>query len=54
MPIEITDAEATMLKELLESALGEIKAEIRHTETNRFRRQLRDKEDQIRALLERL
>lgn len=29
-------------------ALGEIKAEIRHTETSAFRKKLHDKEDQIR------
>jgi len=54
MPIEVTDEEASLLKELLESALGEIKAEIRHTETSAFRKILREKEGKIRALLERL
>jgi hypothetical protein len=54
MPIEITDDEAKLVKELLKAALGEIKAEIRHTETDRFRGELREREDRIRTLLERL
>jgi Mn-containing catalase len=54
MPIELTDEEASLVKELLGGALGEIKAEIRHTETDSFRRALHEKEEQIRALLERL
>lgn len=54
MPIELTEEETLLLKELLESALGEIKAEIRHTETNSFRRALHEKENRMRELLERL
>jgi hypothetical protein len=54
MPIELTAEETLLLKELLEGALGEIKAEIRHTETSSFRQALHAKEDSIRALLERL
>ena len=54
MPIELTDKEAAMIKELLASALGEIKAEIRHTDTSDFRKALHEKEDLIRALLERM
>jgi hypothetical protein len=54
MAIELTDEEAKLVKELLEGALGEIKAEIRHTDTSSFRQALHEKEDHIRALLERL
>jgi len=51
MPIELTEDEAVLVKELLEGALGELKAEIRHTEMSAFRKTLREREAQIRALL---
>jgi hypothetical protein len=54
MPIELSEDEVRLLKELLQSALGEIKAEIRHTETSSFRKTLHEKEDVMRALLDRL
>ena len=54
MPIELDSEEASLIKELLEAALAEIKAEIHHTETSRFRKMLHEKQDRIRALLERL
>ena len=54
MSVELTQEETALLKELLESALGEIKAEVRHTDTSDFRRNLREKEDRIRQLLDRL
>jgi len=54
MPVQLTDEESILLKELLASALGEIKAEIRHTETSKFRQALHEKEDKIRDLLARL
>ena len=54
MPIELTDDEMVLLKELLESVLGELKAEIRHTETSGFRRTLQEKEEKIHELLGRL
>ena len=54
MPVQLTVEEEILLKELLEGALGEIKAEIRHTETSEFRKALHKKEETIRELLERL
>ena len=54
MPVEISDEESALVKELLAAAMGELKAEIRHTETSEFRKALREKEDRIRELLERL
>ena len=54
MSVQLTVEEAILLKELLESALGEIKAEIRHTQTSAFRTALHEKEEKIRELLERL
>jgi hypothetical protein len=54
VPIQLSAEEAALLKELLQSALGEIKVEIRHTETSAFRKTLHEKEDKIRELLARL
>ena len=54
MSIELTAEESQMLKELLQAALGDLKVEVRHTETSAFRKSLHEKEDRIRALLERL
>jgi len=54
MSVQLTEEDAALIKELLESALSEIKAEIRHTETSQFRKALHDKEDKIRDLLQRL
>ena len=54
MAIELSEEESSLVKELLQGALGEIKAEIHHTETSAFRDTLREKESRIRALLDRL
>jgi hypothetical protein len=54
MPVELNEEEVVLVKELLEGALGEIKAEIRHTETSAFRKMLHEKEDKIREVLSRL
>jgi hypothetical protein len=54
MTIELTEDDLLLLKEILESALKEIKAEIRHTETKDFRNDLVAKESRIRGLLERI
>ncbi|HVW44195.1 MAG TPA: hypothetical protein VHC18_22890 [Amycolatopsis sp.] len=45
MHIELTDDEAAALRDVLTSHLGDLSAEISHTDNPAFRRLLRDRRD---------
>jgi hypothetical protein len=52
MQLELTDEEAGLLRELLDSALRELNYEIADTDTSRFRDELRARREQVRRLLD--
>lgn len=54
MEFEFSPEERELLVRLLESALGEMRVEVRHTETAEYRERLRLEETRLKALLERL
>ena len=51
MTVELTDKEMEVVVELLETHLKDILAEIRHTTSREFRRELQAREQVIAALL---
>lgn len=51
MQIEINDAQAAVLRELLDSRIASLSSEIRHTDNASFRQGLREQRDQLRELL---
>jgi hypothetical protein len=50
----LSDADWTLIIELLECERGELPAEIHHCRVNRVREQLRQRLERVRTLLERL
>ena len=52
--IELTPAEAELLKEILTIDLGELRMEIADTDLKSFRQNLKQKEEVIKRLIERL
>ncbi len=54
MQIEIDDADAMVLRDVLDSWLGEVSAEIRHTDNPGVRDRLRGRRDSVRRVLDRL
>ncbi len=52
--IELTTVEANLLKEILESDLGDLRMEIAGTDLKSFRDKLKEKESIITQLIERL
>jgi hypothetical protein len=54
MQFPLTAEEATLLTRVLESALGELRVEVRRTDTRSVHDELKRDEEQIRDLLERL
>ncbi len=51
MVIELDEAQAEVLREVLEARLGNLASEIRHTDTPRVRQELREERETIRTLL---
>lgn len=51
MNIEISDAQATVLRDLLDTRIGSLSSEIRHTDAPAYREGLREERDQLRAVL---
>jgi hypothetical protein len=47
MQVELTDDEAAALRDLLDAHLGDLSAEISHTDNPAFRRLLRARRDQL-------
>lgn len=52
--IELTTVEADLLKEILESDLGDLRMEIADTDLKTLRDKLKEREATIRQLIERL
>jgi hypothetical protein len=52
--IELTAAEVSLLKEILETDLSELRMEIADTDLKSFRDKLKGKEEVIKQLIERL
>jgi len=52
MDLSIPDDHATVLREVLDAALRDLRYEIADTDNSVFRQQLREREDVLRALLE--
>jgi hypothetical protein len=52
--IQLTEAEANLLKEILDTNLSDLRMEIAGTDLKRFRDKLKEKEAVIKQLIERL
>jgi ubiquitin C-terminal hydrolase len=51
---ELSAAEAKLLSELLNSSLTELHTEINHTDSRELREELKEREEKIREILERI
>ncbi|MFP5218714.1 MAG: hypothetical protein ACLGIG_03110 [Actinomycetes bacterium] len=51
MLLELDTTQCAAMRELLETRLGNLSSEIRHTDTPRVRQELRDERDVLRGLL---
>lgn len=51
MTIELTRADRSLLRELLEKELGSLKVEIHRTETTSFREELKTREQRLTAII---
>jgi hypothetical protein len=51
---ELTAAQASLLKEILETNLGDLRMEISATDLKSFRDKLKDREEIIKQLIDRL
>jgi len=54
MRLTLTDEEATLLRDVLQQSLGELRGEIAGTDSSFFRERLRENEEGLKAILERL
>jgi hypothetical protein len=54
MPLELTDEETTVLSEVLESVIGDLRVEVRRTETRSYHDDLKRRETLLEGLLEKL
>jgi hypothetical protein len=52
MRIELDSVQCVTLREVLETRLGNLSSEIRHTDSPRVRQELRDEREVLRSLLE--
>lgn len=52
--IQLTEAEANLLKEILETNLSDLRMEVAATDLKSFRDKLKEKETVIKQLIERL
>lgn len=52
--IELTETETTMLTEILESYLSDLRGEIVRTEKMEWRTEMKDRESKIKEILQRL
>ena len=51
MQLELTDEQAALLRELLDSALRELRVEVRRTETSTYHDELAAKEKRLREII---
>jgi hypothetical protein len=54
MNITLTDADAALLRNILDSTYRDLKSEISHTDNSGFKHELREREQQIKTLLDTL
>lgn len=54
MQLDLSPEERDLLIRLVESALGEARVEVRHTQIAQYRERVRGEETQLKELLERL
>ena len=54
MTIVLDSAQAAVVREVLETRLGNLSSEIRHTDNPRVRQELRDERTVLRSVLEQL
>ena len=54
MPLELTDEETTVLSEVLVSVLGELRVEVRRTQTRTYHDDLKHRETVLEGVLEKL
>ena len=52
MTLQLTDAEQTVLLEVLRERLGELREQVYHADTSSFKDDLKQREDVIRHLIE--
>jgi len=52
--LDLTSAQASLLKEILKTDLGDLRMEISDTDLKSFRDKLKEKEEVIKQLIERL
>jgi hypothetical protein len=52
MNVSLEQSDVVLLREILDSAYRELKSEISHTDNSVFKQQLRDREAQLRNLLD--
>ena len=52
--IELTEAEATVLAEILESYLSDLRGEIVRTEKKEWRSDMKDRENMVKEIIQRL
>jgi hypothetical protein len=52
--LELSAAEAKLLNDLLNSSLAELHTEINHTDSRELREELKEREEKIREILERI
>jgi len=54
MNLELTDAERDLLEEILQGRLAELREEVRHSRVSSFREELKEREELLRGLLNRI
>jgi len=54
MNLELTDAERILLEEVLQGRLAELREEVRHSRVSSFRDELKEREELLRGLLDRV
>lgn len=54
MVIELSDTQAVLLREVLETRLGNLSSEIRHTDSPQLRQELRAERDDLHSMLDAL
>ena len=52
--LDLTAAQAAVVRTVLEQRLGNLSSEIRHTDTPRFRQELRDEREELRSVVSQL
>jgi hypothetical protein len=54
MNLELSDAETELLQQILQGRMEELREEVRHSRLPDFREQLKEKEELLRGIMEKL